>query len=194
MPLQACPVPIRWLVADARLGPDLLVAARTMPPRSAILVRACALPVADRAMLVLALRRIGRARRHMLIWSGGQPQSGYPARHGKARHRADRLLVMPVHGPREAAAAKRQRADAVLISPVHPTRSHPGGQILGKTGFQRLAAGCGRPAVALGGMNAHRFLRLRRHGAKGWAAIDAWQGAAGLVEAQKRNWVPTKTA
>jgi len=62
----------------------------------------------------------------------------------------------------------------VLLSPVFPTRSHPGGKVLGALRFRLLAARSRLPVLALGGMNARRARALRGFG---WAAID---GLAGL--------------
>ena len=174
MPLQARPVPTVWLITDGRLGHALLPAARRLPPRSVIVVRAFALPAAGRASLIRALRRLARARRHRLIWAGEQAPQGFDGRLGLMRQRSDAWLVMPVHDVREAASARRHRADAVLISPVHPTRSHPGSATLGRQGFARLAGASGRPGIAMGGMDARRHAKLKRQGARGWAAIDAW--------------------
>jgi len=87
---------------------------------------------------------------------------------------------MAVHDGAEAQRARRLGAVIMLISPVFPTRSHPGAPVLGRAGFAKLAAVTrGSPAaapraIALGGMDAQRYRRLRLHGAQGWAAIDAW--------------------
>jgi thiamine-phosphate pyrophosphorylase len=74
-----------------------------------------------------------------------------------------------VHGPREIALANRLGADAMLLSPVFPTRSHPGGAVLGPVRFRLLARLAARPVIALGGLDrrtARRLVWAR------WAAID----------------------
>ena len=63
------------------------------------------------------------------------------------------------------------RADALVLSPVFPTRSHPGGKVLGPLRFRLLAARTRLPVIALGGMDARRASRL---GTPAWAAIDAF--------------------
>jgi thiamine-phosphate pyrophosphorylase len=73
------------------------------------------------------------------------------------------------HSLGEIGHAGRARADAILLSPVFPTRSHPGARTLGALQFRLLAAWSGVPAIALGGMTAHRAKRLK---APFWAAID----------------------
>ena len=70
--------------------------------------------------------------------------------------------------------AERRGADAVFVSPVFATRSHPGARGLGVVRFGLLVRGCPVPVVALGGMDARRFRRVRGLGAYGWAGIDAW--------------------
>lgn len=80
---------------------------------------------------------------------------------------------MSAHDAREVARANAIGADLLFISPVFPTRSHPGARTLGPLGFARLARLARAPVIALGGMTARRFARVRPLGAHGWAAIDA---------------------
>ena len=172
-------VPQCWLMTDARLGPAMLRAIAAMPPRSAVVVRHHALGP-EGVGQVRAIRRMARARRHLLL-TNGRSSGGFDGRHGSGgslyqvgHRRAPGWLSMPVHNRREAARARTVRADAVLISPVHMTRSHPGQVGIGHARLAQLAAQAGRPAIALGGMTAARFRGARRFGAVGWAAIDAW--------------------
>ncbi len=170
-------VPRCWLMADARLGDGLLAAIRRLPPQSGVVLRPYAMSVAQCAQM-RALTHTARARRHLLLVAGRAPLGAADGRHrgGPVRRSARELghLSMPVHNAREARAARSARASLAFISPVHATRSHPGAQTLGAAGFARLAQQAGVPAIALGGMDARRFAALRRHGASGWAAIDAW--------------------
>jgi thiamine-phosphate pyrophosphorylase len=170
-------VPRCWLMTDTRAGDAMSdIAARVLPPRSAIIVRPHALDGHDVARLSTALRRIARARRHVLLWGGAGRPAGFDGIHnrtGRAR-RGARFVSRPVHDARQAQAARRLGADAVLVSPVFATRSHKGAATLGRRGFARLAAASSAPAIALGGMTARCFAVLRRSGAHGWAAIDAW--------------------
>ncbi|WP_421995550.1 thiamine phosphate synthase [Roseococcus sp.] len=92
-------------------------------------------------------------------------------------NRRGRLLSVALHGRGGVARARRLRADAALVSPAFPTASHPGAPGLGPHRWGALARVAGRPAVALGGMDARRLRRLPRRWAAGWAAIGAWQGA-----------------
>lgn len=170
-------VPTRWLMSDARLGKAMPKIAASMPPRSAIVVRPYALAHGGQAALIRSLRRVARAKRHLLLLAGDGSVAGYDGRHlgGAARLQksAGGFCSMPVHDRREAITAQRMRVDAVLISPVFATRSHKDARPLGANGFARVAAlFCGR-SIALGGMTQRNFARLRGHAA-GWAAIDAW--------------------
>ncbi|MFM6854244.1 MAG: hypothetical protein ACKOUM_09205, partial [Sphingopyxis sp.] len=63
-------VPSAWLMVDARLGHALARIIAAMPPRSAIVVRPYALPVAGRAGVLAGVRRAARARRHWLLLAG----------------------------------------------------------------------------------------------------------------------------
>jgi thiamine-phosphate pyrophosphorylase len=167
-------------MTDGRLGEAMpMIAARRLPPRSAIILRSQALAGHDVMPLARQLRRIARARRHLLLWAGKRRPKGFDGVHdrtGRAQPGAG-FVSRPVHDQRQALVARRRGADAVLISPLYATRSHAGAVTLGRAGFARLAGSSGAPAIALGGMTARRFAALRRSGAHGWAAIDAWLGA-----------------
>ncbi len=172
-------VPVAWLMTDDRLGDAMLRIAARMPPRSAIIIRPHALAGTNVPRLLSQMRRIARARRHLLLWGGkGCPAGidGVHLRHGERRPNARFFISRPVHNQREAWMARMRGADAVLISPVNNTQSHRDAAPLGQQGFARLAAmlSADSAAIGLGGMDARRLAALRRFGAHGWAAIDAW--------------------
>ncbi len=171
-------VPTCWLMTDRRLGDAMPGIVARMPPRSAIVIRPYAMAREGRAALIRQLRHVARAKRHLLLLGGSGSLQGFDGRHlgGSYQQSGQRpaFLSAPVHDRREATAALRQGVDAALISPVFATRSHVDGSALGLRGFTRLAAQFRGRAVALGGMTAPEFRRLRCHGASGWAAIDAW--------------------
>ena len=77
--------------------------------------------------------------------------------------------LVPVHSLRELARVRR--ADAVLLSPAFPTRSHPGGKVLGPLRWRLIAARSLVPVIAMGGIDAKRARRLN---AAHWAGIDAF--------------------
>lgn len=162
-----------WLFTDPRADAALFTALRRLPPGSGVVFRHDALSRADRVRLWRQVRRIARARR-LTLFVAGRPLPGADGRHVRARDAIPRgvTVTMPVHGPRDAARARRLRPAARFVSPLFPTRSHPDGAVLGRRGFQRLQHGPGL-AIALGGMTARRFSAMRGD-ADGWAAIDAW--------------------
>ena len=88
----------------------------------------------------------------------GAPRSIYPTR-------TDMLTIATAHDMQEIAQANRIGADAVMLSPVFPTRSHPGGAVLGPARFRALAHHAQMPVIALGGMTGGTAKRL------GW---DRW--------------------
>jgi thiamine-phosphate pyrophosphorylase len=81
-----------------------------------------------------------------------------------------------VHSLEQAEAANVDGAALVFVSPIYPTSSHPGRKPLYRPLALRLARAAGVPAIALGGMNSLRSVRLEREGFYGWAGIDAWLG------------------
>ena len=174
-------VPTCWLMTDARLGTAMVAIIAHMPPRSAVVVRAHALDQHGADAAIRSIRRVSRAKRHLLLFAGpGEPtRRGYDASHGgplsRTRKRQCRLLSMAVHNAQEARRARRLGADYAIISPIWPTRSHLGAPAIGNRSLAMLAAMAGGAAIALGGMDAKRFRSARRFGATGWAAIDAWQ-------------------
>lgn len=180
-------VPRCWLMTDRRLGQSMPALVAAMPPRSGVIIRPHAMDPRGRVGLIRTIRRIGRAKRHMLLIADHVTagfdgiHGGGPARAKVAVARPDRFVSMPVHSQREARAARQAGARLCLISPVLPTRSHPGAPCLGRRGFARLARQIGSHAyaIALGGIDAAAFRRLRRDGAHGWAAIDAWRRDGG---------------
>nr|MCU0729469.1 thiamine phosphate synthase [Sphingopyxis sp.] len=58
---------------DQRLGDAMLCAVRTLPPRSAVVIRPHAMSDSQRQR-IRAVRRIARARGHMLLLAGADAQ------------------------------------------------------------------------------------------------------------------------
>lgn len=169
------PVPDIWLVSDARNDAALEQALEWLPRGSGLIFRHYHLDPAARRARFAALARAARRRGHRIVLSAPPAQArrwkadgAYGAPAMLARGPAT-LRLATVHSLRELAAAGRARADAVLVSPVFPTRSHPGGSILGPVRFRLLAARSAVPVIALGGMTA---FRARRLGTRKWAAIQ----------------------
>jgi thiamine-phosphate pyrophosphorylase len=173
-------LPHLWLMTDERLGDGLWHALERLPRGGGVIFRHYATPPAERRRLFDAVRRVAR-RRGLLLLLAGSPREAVGWRadgaHGRSPHsRAARPLVRtaPAHGP----ADLRRRIDALLLSPVFATRSHPGAPVIGPVRFGLWLRNAAVPVIALGGMDAGRLRRLKRSGAYGYAAIDAWVGAA----------------
>jgi thiamine-phosphate pyrophosphorylase len=173
---RAKTLPALWLISDARNDAALERALAALPRGSGLIYRHYHLEPAERLARFRALRRIARARGHVVVladsaltareWGAdgiyGAPRALWPRRAGL-------LHLATAHDLRELGLAARLGADAALLSPVFPTATHPGGKTLGAVRFRLLARQSRLPVIALGGMTAKqaRALRWSR-----WAAID----------------------
>lgn len=174
--MRAKTLPALWLISDARNDAVLERALAWLPRGSGLIYRHYHLAGPERLARFRALRQVARARGHVVVladsaltareWGAdgiyGAPRSLWPRRAGL-------IHLATAHSMAELGLAARLGADAALLSPVFPTRSHPGGAVLGAVRFRLLARQAGLPVIALGGMNAARARALRwPH----WAAID----------------------
>ncbi len=160
------PLPAIWLISDARNDAALEVALLRLPRGSGFIFRHYHLPPAERRTRFAQLCRIARSRGHLVALAGSRAQA---RRWGADKAYGAGGELAPVHSLRELRRAAR--AEAVLLSPVFPTRSHPGGTVLGQLRWRLIAARAKVPVIALGGMNPRRARRLR---AAHWAGIDAF--------------------
>lgn len=170
------PLPRLWLITDERNDARLEQALAALPRGSGLIYRHYHLDGAERLARFRAVRRMARARGHIVIladsaltareWNAdgiyGAPRALTPRRTGL-------LHLATAHNRCEIALANRLGADAVLLSPVFATRSHPGGARLGPVRFRLLARLARVPVIALGGMTRPRARTL---GWPRWAAID----------------------
>lgn len=173
---RAKPLPALWLISDARNDAGLERALANLPHGSGWIYRHYHLAGPERYARFRALRRIARAKGHVTILAGsaltarewgadgiyGAPRSLTPRRSGL-------IHLATAHDLAELGLAARLGADAALLSPVFPTRSHPGGRVLGPVRFRQLARQGRLPVIALGGMTRHRAHALQW---PRWAAID----------------------
>ena len=157
-------------MTDERLGNDLWRILARIPPGSGVVFRHRSLPPAERRAVFARVRRIARARA-LVLFAVDPPLPGAAGRHGRVAG----ATSWPAHDRAEALAGKRAGAALLFVSPLHPTASHPGAPALGPRRARRIGAGLGLPMIALGGMTAKRWRRLRGAGFTGWAAIDAWR-------------------
>lgn len=167
------PLPQRWLMTDERLGERLPAIVAALPRGSGIVFRHYATPPPARRALFEQVRRIARARGHVLLVAGA-PLPGGDGVHGRMARRGRGMATRPVHSVAERIAAERAGVDAIFVSPVFATASHPGARGLGRVRFGLLVRGARVPVIALGGMTGTRAATLRPFGVIGWAAIDAW--------------------
>jgi thiamine-phosphate pyrophosphorylase len=87
----------------------------------------------------------------------------------------ERSSAVRVHNLRELRRALLARTPLVLLSPVFPTSSHPNWKPIPRMRAAALARLGGRRLVALGGMDARKFARIRRLGFQAWAGISAFR-------------------
>lgn len=80
-----------------------------------------------------------------------------------------------VHNIAELRVALIERRPLILLSPLYPTRSHPDWIPFPRMRAAALARLGGRRLIALGGMDARRFARIKRLGFQGWAGISAFR-------------------
>jgi len=137
----------------------------------------------DRIGLGVKLAKLCRERRIALVVAGdarlaARLHAGVHLRGGRRtalwRQPGHRLITSSVHNHAELHRARRAGAAVLFISPVFATASHPGGRVLGVSGFARLAraAGPAKP-MALGGIDGKTVRALGKICA-GLGAIDAF--------------------
>jgi thiamine-phosphate pyrophosphorylase len=156
-PTSAKVLPTLWLMTDERMGDRLWDALAILPRGAGVVFRHFATGETERRALLDRIGRIARRRGLVLVQAGAARQS---------------VALHPAHSMREALAARSAGADLILVSPIYPTRTHPGARSLGPLRAARIARIAQVPAIALGGMTARRFKRLKALGFIGWAAID----------------------
>lgn len=167
------PLPKTWLISDARNDAALEPALKRLPRGSGLIFRHYHLPQAARRARFIQLGHLARQHGHLIVLADSVAQArrwGANGAYGTDLSRGPALLrLVTVHSLRELRRARR--ADAVLLSPVFPTRSHPGGKVLGPLRWKTLAALSPVPVIALGGMNPRRARQLK---AQHWGGIDAF--------------------
>ncbi|TAD77520.1 MAG: thiamine phosphate synthase [Sphingomonadales bacterium] len=173
---RAKPLPVLWLISDARNDAGLDLALARLPRGSGFIYRHYHLPGPQRLARFWALRQMAKARGHVMILADSALTARewgadgiYGAPRALVPRRAGLIHLATAHDLAELGLAARLGADAALLSPVFPTRSHPGGAVLGAVRFRLLARQARLPVIALGGMTAKRARGL---GWPRWAAID----------------------
>ena len=162
------PLPLIWLLSDARNDAGLEEALRRLPPGSGFVYRHYHLAKRERRARYDALYEQAKRRGHTVILAGDADWNS-DGTYGSVSRGSTGLFLATAHDVAELEAAARAGADAVFLSPVFPTASHPATPTLGREHFLRLANRSDIPVIALGGMTAERAREL---GWPRWGAID----------------------
>lgn len=126
-----------------------------------------------------AVRRLRRGSGLLVIGRLSQAQHRRLRTLARARH-----LEVVVEGPRRAARVHNvrelrdalfQRVPLILLSPIHATSSHPDWLPLPRMRAGALARLGGRRLIALGGMDALKYARIKDLGFQAWAGITAFR-------------------
>ncbi len=167
-------LPLLWLLSDERNEAVLENAIARLPEGSGFVFRHYHLPQQERAARFASILPLLRAGHHWAIVSESDEVAtewGADGVYGPYRRMppAGMKWIATAHDEDEMVDADRGAADAIMLSPVFPTRSHPGGEVLGINEFHRLARASVAPVIALGGMTVERAKELDW---PRWAAID----------------------
>ena len=80
------------------------------------------------------------------------------------------------HSVDELMHAQQLALDFAMLSPVLPTKSHPGGEVLGWQRFRQMIKDCAIPVYALGGLSPSDLIQAWQYGAHGIAMQRAvWE-------------------
>jgi thiamine-phosphate pyrophosphorylase len=97
------------------------------------------------------------------------------ARHREVVIASEGRIAARVHNIGELRRALLRRTPLILLSPLHPTTSHPDWRPLPRMRAAALARLSGRRLLALGGMDARKYARVKDLGFQGWAGISAFR-------------------
>jgi hypothetical protein len=111
----------------------------------------------------------------LLLQPLSTPQMRKLRQRGLAVVDEQRRTAARVHNIRELRRACLARTPLILMSPIYRTTSHPEWKPIPRMRAAALARLGGRKLIALGGMDARRFERIRRLGFQGWAGISAFR-------------------
>ncbi len=191
MPASALAISDRRRHPGEDLGPWLRSLAEARVP--AVLIREKDLADGELISLLVEARRLLGSSTLLLV--SGRPDlalaAGADGVHLPAlglplaplrRHWGRLLLGRSSHHPAEVEAAAREGADYVTFGPVYDT---PSKAAFGPArGMPALTEACGRgiPVLALGGVTLHRLPEIAGAGARGFAAIRAFERPEGLAE------------
>lgn len=165
------PLPLVWLLSDARNDGGLENALAALPPGSGFVFRHYHLAGKQRRARFEALADIARRHRHTILLARPPEDADRwdtDGAYGVSTPRSG-LHLATAHDGDEIQAAIAMGADGIFLSPVFATASHPDAKPLGVHGFHALAMQSPIPVIALGGMTPERAEELAW---PRWGAID----------------------
>lgn len=162
------PLPLLWLLSDARNDAGLEHALANLPAGSGFVFRHYHLENGARRARFDQLAMAARRYDHVVILAGGEDW-GADGGYGPPASLSFGLRLATAHDGDELQQAIDACVDGIFLSPVFPTASHPDAKTLGVFGFNVLAQQSPMPVIALGGMNAQRAAELDW---PRWGAID----------------------
>lgn len=151
------------------------VDAATLVEVGRALVQALPVPVIVNERLDVALA-CGAAGVQLTSWS-------MPVVAVRPQVAPDFLIGASVSGPNDVLSAAG--ADYVTIGPVFGG----GSEALGLDGFRSLLDACGRPGIAIGGIDVDTATTVRTAGAAGVAVISAVMGSADVQSTAAALWL-----
>ncbi|HEY7978678.1 MAG TPA: thiamine phosphate synthase [Rhizomicrobium sp.] len=173
-------LPALVLMTDDERLIDPVAAARALPPRSMVILRAR--QDSRRAELASELRSALSADTKLLIANDADLAAhtgadgihlsearAHEASHWRAAH-PGWIITAAAHS---RAATHISAVDAVFVGPVFETRSHPGTVALGATQLDLIARQSPVPVYAIGGITADNAQQLADAKLVGLAAIGA---------------------
>ena len=173
-------LPALLFFTDPVRTPDPEAIARTLPRGAAIVYRPFGAPEAEAR--ARRLKAIARSRGLKLLIGAdaalaqavGADGVHLPERlaHRAAALRRSHRGWMVTSAAHSLRAARASGADAVVLSVAFPSRSASAGPALGPIRLAVRVRAAGRPAYALGGVNARTARRLLASGVIGLAAIE----------------------
>jgi len=121
------------------------------------------------------------------------PSDGLPTEGARSALGASLIVGRSVHSGAETVEHNEEQLDYVELGTIFPSRSHPGGQVVG---LDEIAAArqVGIPIVAVGGITPENAADVIRAGADGVAVISAILAAPDPESAARRLAVAVRDA
>ena len=122
-----------------------------------------------------AARRVSRGTGVLLLATLPSTETRRLRLRGLVVVQEQRRIAARVHGLRELRPALLDGTPLIFLSPIYPTSTHPDWKPIPRMRAAALARLAGRKLLALGGMDARKFARIRRLGFQGWGGVSAFR-------------------